>query len=771
MGLPVRVRDHIARWTREGVLVDPLGTSNVEMTIPDDSSWPGPGLLVVAAVLFGLWSLRAEHVVVAYPNDSGMHFQMSWFAHHVLASGFSPFDHWYPLLSLGSPFFVQYQSASAVVVGLLGFLWPVASVYAWSLYVLLALWPLCVYVTGRLFGWDRWVSSIAAAMAPLLFSVTGRGFGHQSYIWIGSGLWSQLVAMWTLPLAWALSWRWIARREYPVAATLVLSLTVALHFLTAYLAVLVVGAWLVIVPTAWRARLVRAAVLGLGVGLLTLSVTLPIVLHATWLAVNQFQVGTTINNSYGAPQVWSWLVHGDLFDWKRWPVLTVLVAGGLVVSGRRWRRDERVRALVAAFAVSLVLFCGRPTFSWLIDRLPGSQSLLLQRYLMGVQLAGLFLAALALVTLGRLFRHGATRWSAGMVAWLRTTFAGRWAPLGTGLLALVVVTALLPGYREITRYDTNSRNLINAQLVADAQGGRSVQALVAMAESRGGGRLYAGMPSNWGHHFYVGDVPVYIYLEQLGVDAVGFTLRTTGLMTDPECYFDQANLADYEIFGVRYLLLPASWRAPVAVAQRLATNGDYALWQIPARYPTGLFQVVDVLGRLAANNATLGPVTRDFLRSSAALRGQYPAIAFAGHPAAPATTGAGRPGTVAATAPRFDETALENAQRLSVSVTTTRRALVLFKATYDPGWHATVNGRAAPVVMVAPALMGVEVGPGTATVVFTYRGFAWYPETVLVAVVTLAALVWGTRRWRRQTRAPMAEVMAEATRRQASESA
>jgi hypothetical protein len=59
---------------------------------------------------------------------------------------------------------------------------------------------------------------------------------------------------------------------------------------------------------------VRAAVLGGAVALTTLSVTLPIVLHGTWLAVNQFQVGTTINNSYGAPQVLSWLVRGDIFE-------------------------------------------------------------------------------------------------------------------------------------------------------------------------------------------------------------------------------------------------------------------------------------------------------------------------------------------------------------------------------------------------------------------------------------------------------------------------
>ncbi|MDE3094058.1 MAG: hypothetical protein KGJ47_09785, partial [Acidobacteriota bacterium] len=173
----------------------------------------GPYALVALAVAFNLWSLRFERLSVAYPNDSGMHLQMTAVAESLLRHGISPFDHWYPLLSLGSPFFVQYQSFSAVLTGALSIFFGTAATYAWSLYLLLALWPLCVYWTTRLLEWGAWESAGAAALAPLIFTVTGRGFGHQSYVWIGSGLWSQLWAMWTLPLAWAFSWRFVAQRK------------------------------------------------------------------------------------------------------------------------------------------------------------------------------------------------------------------------------------------------------------------------------------------------------------------------------------------------------------------------------------------------------------------------------------------------------------------------------------------------------------------------------------------------------------------------------
>ena len=80
---------------------------------------------------------------------------------------------------------------------------------------------------------------------------------------------------------------------------------------------------------------------------------------------------------------------------------------------------------------------------------------------------------------------------------------------------------------------------------------------------------------------------------------------------------------------------------------------------------------------------------------------------------------------------------LENGAARAV-VRTTRRATVVLSASYDPGWHATVNGRPAPTVMVAPALVGVVVGPGVHTVAFTYGGYGSYDALFVLALVVLA---------------------------------
>ena len=90
-------------------------------------------------------------------------------------------------------------------------------------------------------------------------------------------------------------------------------------------------------------------------------------------------------------------------------------------------------------------------------------------------------------------------------------------------------------------------------------------------------------------------------------------------------------------------------------------------------------------------------------------------------------------------------------------VHTTRRATVVLSASYDPGWHATVNGRPAPTVMVAPALVGVVVGPGLHTVAFTYDGFGSYAALFVLAVVVLLVVAVGPALWRRLRRSTAAD--------------
>ena len=83
----------------------------------------------------------------------------------------------------------------------------------WSAYVLLSLFPLSIFFSLRLFGFDK----LAAAMGGLVASLAATnflyGFGYTSYVWHGQGLYPQIWAMALLPLALALSYRVLRRAE------------------------------------------------------------------------------------------------------------------------------------------------------------------------------------------------------------------------------------------------------------------------------------------------------------------------------------------------------------------------------------------------------------------------------------------------------------------------------------------------------------------------------------------------------------------------------
>jgi len=693
-----------------------------------------PEALVGLAVLFNLWVLRSEWLVVSYPNDSQTHLQMVQVARSMLLQGQLPFGHWYAPLSLGSPFFVQYQSASAVLTGALGLLFGAQQTYAASLYLLLALWPICVYISGRLLGWGKWESGIASVISPLLVSVTGRGFEHSAYDWLGSGLWSELWAMWSLPLALGFSWRYINQRRYLFGAVFFLGATIAFHFLMAYLAGLLLVVMVLVSTKDLVRRLGRAVLVG-GLALLsTLWVTVPLLADAKWTAFNEFQVNTWIDDSYGAPKILHWLVTGQIYDSGRFPIVTILVALGIVACIMRFRTDARARLLLGIWSLSMLLYFGRPTLGFVLNRLPGSRDLLFQRFIAGVHLSGLFLAGVGAVSAYEWATLGYRRLRTDPLAELR---GHSWAGVAGGALAIVVIVALLtPAWTQVRTYDGYNTAWINYQRSVDATQGAEVNSLLALAQAQGGGRVYAGMPSNWGAHFKVGAVQAYIYIENSGVDAVGFTLRGFGLMTDPEAWFDQWNPGDYSVMGIRYLLLPVGMSPPVK-ATLLTKSGPYALWTVGT---AGIVQVVDTTSPIAANASDLGSTTKDFLASSLPGRAIYPTIAFDGHAAAPSTLVPGVPvhgpaGRVLSVHDHLMD------GRASTVVFANRTAVVLLKSSFDPGWTATVDGVPVTPEMIAPALVGVTVAPGLHHVVFEYHGYGAYPLLFVVALLTLLGIL------------------------------
>ena len=175
-------------------------------------------------------------------------------------------------------------------------------------------------------------------------------------------------------------------------------------------------------------------------------------------------------------------------------------------------------------------------------------------------------------------------------------------------------------------------------------------------------------------------------------------------------------------------------------ADKVGCSGDYCLWALPHG---GYIHVYDTTGELTATRADVGSQSNP-AGLAAPRRAARPHRRLQRAGGGPADGGRRRrrcrvrPGRVVT-----EHADLENGAARAV-VHTTRRATVVLSASYDPGWHATVNGRPAPTVMVAPALVGVVVGPGVHTVAFTYDGYGSYTRVFVLAVVVLVALAVGT---------------------------
>lgn len=699
-----------------------------------------PWLAVAAAVLWNLVSLQALTSPVAYLNDATMHEQMVRFATARLRAGHLPLTGWFPFLGEGSPQFLHYQSLPAMITGAVGLLTGPDAAFRWSLYLLLSLWPVSVYLAARLFwgstgGGGRAAAAAAAVMAPFLMSATGVGYEQQAYTWNGYGVWTQLWAMWTLPLAWGFSWRAIRDGRGYLAAVAATAGTVALHFETGYLALSVLLVWPFIAGRPVLTRLRRAVVLLGGSLLASAWVIVPLLQQRSWAAVNEALQGTGLVNGYGARQVMDWLVTGQLLDSGRLPVITVLGALGLALAWLAWSSDSGsastgARALLAALGICLLLAFGRTTFGSLVDVIPGSADLFFRRFTMGVQLAALLLAG-----------RGAA-WLASRCARLIEARVPRWRPgLSATAAGIAAVAVLAPAWLQLGAWDRADGSGIAAQRRADAVQGAEVDRLIAVIHRDGGGRAYAGMPTNWGQDFTVGQVPVFKYLESRDVDEVGYTLRTASLMTGPENNFDERVPPDYRLFGIRYLILPGGQRPPVS-ARLAMMSGPYALWTLPG---TGYIQAGQVTGTISANRADLGTRSVPLLESGLTEQGDYLGIQYGSGsgsgPVSPAAPGQSPAGTV--TSARAD---LPDGEA-SATVRMSRPGVTVLSASYDPGWTATVNGRPAPTRMVAPALVAVDVPAGTDHVTFRYHGYGHYPELFALSALTLAVLAaWTARR-------------------------
>jgi hypothetical protein len=696
---------------------------------------PGPLLAVAAVVAWNLWSLRSVVQPVAFLNDGSVHEMMTRYASSVITAGKDPYTSWFPYIGLGSAQYLHYQSLGSVLTALVGVVVGPDTAFRWSVYLLLSLWPFVIYSSARLFGLPRAAAAIAAMLSPFIVSFTGVGYERGAYLWIGGAeVWTQLVGSWALPFAWAASWRAMRDARYLWLAGALTGLTVALHFMSGDLAFLGVIVVALVAEGPLLRRLGRAAVLFLASLATAAWVIVPLILFTKWSAINQELATTGYVRGYGARQEVVWLFTGRVFDARHAvPAITVAVLLGAALAIVSWRREPLMRALVALFVASLLLSFGPTTWGPLADLVPGHADLYFRRFMMGSQLAGLYLAGLAIVALW----HAC----ASTISAMATSRRARFAALSA--IAAGSAACFWPAARAVSHYDQRNAAAISYQRSADATQGTEIAPLLRYIKDHGGGRTYAGQSINWGQEFTVGYVPVYKYIQSQDIDEVAYTVPSLSLMLDPEIEFDEDDPADYALFGVRYMLLPTGMDAPVP-AQRALVHGNYSLWVIASNSYVDLVQVT---GTLSADRADIGSkslVFMDLLQANQDWAVKWPGAGPPPEPSVPAAQaqlGFASPGTIDSVQASPPESSF------STEVTMDKPGTLVFSVSYDPGWHAWVDGRPTRTEMLAPALVGVKLAPGRHYIVFRYTGFQWYPELWAFGLLSVAGVfLFGRRR-------------------------
>ena len=374
-----------------------------------------------------------------------------------------------------------------------------------------------------------------------------------------------------LPLAWGTTWRAVTRGKYYVAAAAALALTMAFHFITGYLAVLTVGVWVLVAGSGYLApRRTRALIVVVGS-------LLDRVLGAR-AADRRHEVDDAervlhrldLQRLVRRAQDPRLALHGRPVRLGPLPdrLAPVRPRGrGLHRAGPPGHPGPRVARRLRVHPGALLRTQDARGRHRRPPRHPGhpDPSLRDGRPPLGDP------------DRGRRARVAAPARVHDASAGSRPPSGPARRGLGRGRLPLLV---LAPAWTERAHYDRAGAALIRRQQAADATDGRDLERLDRDREgSRRRPRRTPGCARNLGSSTRVGESPCTRGSPTATSTQIGFTFRTIpSLSTDVEAYFDETNPAHYEMFNVRYLILPPD-RKPRRSGDAVASSGRHRLWR------------------------------------------------------------------------------------------------------------------------------------------------------------------------------------------------
>ena len=713
--------------------------------------------ILLAAVGFNLWHLYPEVTRGAVPiNDTVYHLLLMESAAQALLDGKNVTDHWQGTMSMGFPVFHYYQHLPHVLIAFFHVLsfevFPLFDMMRWSAYLLLSIFPISIYWSLRRFDFDHLTSAMGALVSSLIgadFAELGApyfraygGLGQTSYIFNGWGLYSQLWAMVVLPPAVSFAYQVMRTGRGYFWATLLLSATLMSHLLYGYMAVLTLGA-LVFVPILQlqNLRSVLAIILMRWIRLVVLVVLVAVVtsyfLVPFFIDREYFNAGVSIKHgimdSFGHSKILAALMGGNIFDYGRFPSLSILTFFGLAICIYRYRH-ERYLILAVIFLFWLLIFFGRPTWGSLTDLLPLSQYIHMHRFIAGVHLGGVLLAAVAL----------SVCWS-----WALSRSKNRYIYLL--VVGALTVLLLVPMFAERRAYlGQNAKNIEESRTSLDAERHQFID-LVGAIKTLPPGRVFAGGAGrdHWGDQYLVGSTPVYHLLGAEGLDMMSYSFHTYSLPSYVVTEFDEDRWEHYNVFNVRYVVAPDYWAKPDFV-RLIQKFGQHNLYAVDTQ---GYFDLVKSDLSLAGETSDFYYIASGWLSSPLPEMKRFPKVYVDAYPSGPNTIHFSESTGVIPYSPVIDGSSLGSVRSekigrsyYSADVVVDNESTLLLKATYHPNFEASVNGVNANIVMLMPGFMGIELSPGIHKVHIEYQSGTIRKILLYIAPLTLLLILLGERR-------------------------
>lgn len=705
--------------------------------------------MLVFAVAFNLWLYRLEPTAKVDPNDNLFQYALVYRTNQIwdiVQKNFPRdipllFDHWVPNWNEGFNLPYYYSHVPQIVIVGTWRIFHIGSLFQYYhliIYLLLSMFPVAVFLGIRVAG-QSWLTAGFGALLASQVSTDGLyGLDPPSFLWRGYGLSSQLFAMIFLPLAIAFALRYFRTGKNLGKAVAFLVATTAGHLgigIIAFMSLVPLALWEVVIAKQTQKTAVqqglRIAVLAcIAIALLSYWI-LPAMVNDKYHAFS-FWDPVWKFNSYGMKENITRLFSGDLFDFGRLPVFTALVVVGLFVHPE----------FSLLFIFWFLMYFGRTTWGGLIDVIPAMKEFHLSRFIVGVHMAGIFLAPVGLTWIMKKLRV-------------------------VPFLPLIALIPLIPIYQQTIRYnDLNNTLILRANANYDTQA-PDINKLVTTMQSLPAGRVYAGRGSSW--NFKIAETNMIMYLGNFALPTTMWLPETWSPNGDTEQYFREDHSEDYDLYNIKYVAAPPTLSKDQTQPfwKLIKENPGWKLYEVTSSgyFTTGVRPAI-----VSADKYNRTNVVRLWIQSDDSKNGLYPELTFdtKSYP-----VNAGLPNfkmldevtyqvpdgsihNLFSENPRYinplsNLSTLSNLKILSqseqsdmvfkanVSVPANcTECMVVLKQSYHPEWHVTVDGNAVNPIITFPFYIGIPVTEGTHAIVVSYEPS---PLKIVLLYGTIASVI------------------------------